>query len=256
MKPYRVKRGSRYIGSFLVVVDGQRVNLQTKDATEARRRAALAEKGQWPTAGNGAARAVKEAIEGAGEPAPVPPEAVSPPVLPPEVLSSELPSAGSGAAGTVSTEGAAAGSGPSAAAPVSPADAVNATAAAEMAIEGEAKAALAAAGVDLGELGPKLPEYVGKAMTVASGQLARVPVRFIAGVWVPRPELPEDARLLQPVMGKCALMKLGQWGLDLERLGPGAWFLITFGLCTLMQMGAALAALPAEAAKPDLKSVP
>jgi hypothetical protein len=45
MKPYRVKRGQKFIGSFIVVHEGKRVNLATKDASEARRYAALVDQG-------------------------------------------------------------------------------------------------------------------------------------------------------------------------------------------------------------------
>jgi hypothetical protein len=131
-------------------------------------------------------------------------------------------------------------------------DAVGATAAAEADIvEKEATAAMRELGVDLGELGPKLPEYVGKGITVVSGQLARVPVRFIRGKWPEAPTLPAEAEMLRPVMGKCALMKLAQWGIDLEKLGPGAWFLVTFGICVTLQFAVALAASETEEKKPE-----
>jgi|WetSurMetagenome_2_1015567.scaffolds.fasta_scaffold01699_8 hypothetical protein len=247
MKPYRVKRGGKFIGNLLVVHKGKRVNLGTKDQNEGRRRIALLVKGQWPAEDVEAARAVKQALD----PAVLPPDLASPPEVATPVPSPAVP--------------------PSTALPdqqtpaapvVHPMDAVSATAAAEAGIEAEATAAMRDLGVDLGELGPKLPEYVGKGITVVSGQLARVPVRFIRGRWPEAPALPAEAELLRPVMGKCALVKLAQWGIDLEKLGPGAWFLVTFGICVTLQFAVALAASetateekkPVEG-KPDLRPV-
>lgn len=260
MKPYRVKRGGKYIGNLLVVHDGKRVNLGTKDQNEARRRIALLVKGEWPPKDNDAARAVKQALDPGVVPLPglaSPPEVASTPVLPPAVPPpTALPDQQAPPSGARS-EGAAAGIPSPAAAPVC--DAVNATAAAEAQVEREAAAAMQAIGVDLGELGPKLPEYVGKGITVVSGQLARVPVRFIKGKWPEAPKLPPEAEVLRPVMGKCALMKLTQWGIDLEKLGPGAWFLVTFGICVTLQVAVALAAaepeVKTEGTKPDLRPV-
>lgn len=47
-KLWRVNRRGKSIGSWRVTVKGREINLQTKDATEALRRAKLAQRGQWP----------------------------------------------------------------------------------------------------------------------------------------------------------------------------------------------------------------
>jgi hypothetical protein len=244
MKPYRVKRGGKLIGNLLVVHDGKRVNLGTKDQNEARRRIELLVKGEWPPRDEvDAARAVKQALD----PAAPSPEVLTPP---PEVYSPVPPAVAS----PIPVP-------PPAMPPAMPAmDAVNAAAAAEDEIEREATQAMRSLGVDLGELAPKLPEYVGKGVVALSGQLARVPVRFIAGAWVETPKLPEEAAPLVPVMGRCLLMKLAQWGIDLEKLGPGAWLLVTFGICVTLQVAVGLSAVEAAKAAtpktPDLRPVP
>lgn len=53
-KLWRVKRRGKFIGSFRVTIKGREINLDTKDATEALRRAKLAARGLWPQEQNAA----------------------------------------------------------------------------------------------------------------------------------------------------------------------------------------------------------
>jgi hypothetical protein len=62
-KPFRTKREGKEIGSFKVRVRGHRVNLKTKDPSEARRRARLANDGRWPPEAK-AADDMKEILDG------------------------------------------------------------------------------------------------------------------------------------------------------------------------------------------------
>lgn len=49
-KPYRRRKGKRgpFVGNYRVTIDGRDLNLETKDANEAGRRARLAVEGRWP----------------------------------------------------------------------------------------------------------------------------------------------------------------------------------------------------------------
>jgi hypothetical protein len=65
-KPYRRKKNGKLVGSFRATIDGRDLNLETKDASEAHRRARLATQGKWPVseaAANAAAAALDPAEE-------------------------------------------------------------------------------------------------------------------------------------------------------------------------------------------------
>jgi hypothetical protein len=241
MKPYRVKRGGKFIGSFIVVHDGRRVNLGTKDASEARRRAALVARGEWPESDGGAAVAVKRALEGkepdevenvapvqapiveAGRASNVGPSAVRPDDVLPRV--DEAPQPGS---------------------PVAAADAVNAAAAAEAdALLSEAQTTLADAGIDFGEIKAKLPTLLASGHLWLQGQLCRAGIRVVKGRWPLMVTLPEDDPL-RGMIGKLDAALLARLDLDVEKLGPG-WFLLVLSLVTsIAQVGGMLEALAAE----------
>jgi hypothetical protein len=91
-KPYRRRRGKKFVGSFRYTTsDGRDVNLQTKDANEAHQRARLAEKGQWPPE-DAAAAAGTAALDPTAEPdAPEPIGPEDPAPAPLRAPPSELP---------------------------------------------------------------------------------------------------------------------------------------------------------------------
>lgn len=229
MKPYRVKRGSKYIGSFIVVHGGERVNLKTKDASEARRRAALLVKGMWPPEGNETARAVKDSIEGAAEvepaqvsPPPVPPPLPPAPPLPPPV--DHAPD------------------------PVSAAAAVNAAAAEGADLDQEAAAVLADTGLDMAEVMEKAPVLLSGIHLWLQGQFCRAGVRAAKGRWPQMVTLPETDSL-RLMIGKLWTAKLKELNLDLDNIGPGWWLLILSGVSAFAQVGAMIQAMAEEDAR-------
>jgi hypothetical protein len=247
MKPYRVKRAGKYIGSWIVVHGGARVNLGTKDANEARRRAALLARGQWPD--QGAAAAVKEAIESLPAKPDEAPPAAPPPVAPPSPPASPqaVPSP------APPPDPAAAPGAPTAA------DAVNAAARAEAeaeeAMTGEAKAAVEAMGIDFGEIEAKLPEGIGRATVWATGQASRGIVWFLAGKLPPLQPVPEEAKPALPVLGRLVTWKLGRWGVAIEQLTPGWWLAILLAAAVAVQTVAGLAHLQAEKEKEEAPKI-
>lgn len=85
MKPWRVKRGRKYIGAWHVTVDGERINLRTKDARLAEKRAREAKRGRrdFESDTEGAAATTIAALDGAGSGGATvdpPPPPVAPPV--------------------------------------------------------------------------------------------------------------------------------------------------------------------------------
>lgn len=73
-KPYRRRKGGKFIGNFRVNVAGRDLNLDTKDANEAQRRARLAVQGKWPV-NEAAANAAADVLDPArvdDSPAPEP----------------------------------------------------------------------------------------------------------------------------------------------------------------------------------------
>lgn len=246
-KPYRVKRGGKFIGSFLHPWQGKRINLRTKDANEARTRGRLVERGLWPPAEDaGAARAVKAALEGSEELA-------SPASVTPQ--------------GDVSTEGTAAPEGAGAAVPVTPspepatpqpepaptpAEAVNSAAAADdEEIEAEATAALKDAGIDLNEIGPMLPEKLGRGFFWVTGQISKLPTKWIAGRHAGLQKLPEEMAPIYRVTGKCVLRELAKLGIDLERLTPRQVLILFACVGFAMQTGMGIAAVAEQAAQSE-----
>jgi hypothetical protein len=243
MKPYRVKRGDKFIGSFIVVHEGKRVNLGTKDANEARRLAALVAKGKWPESDGGAAAAVKQALEGKEpdedevvEPAQAdPPEGgragdVGPGVVRPDDVLHHMDEA------------------PQSGTPVAPvaADAVNAAAAAEAdALLSEAQATLADAGVDFAEIKAKMPALLASGHLWLQGQLCRLGVRVAKGRWPKMVTLPEDDPL-RGLVGKLDVALLARLDLDVEKIGPGWLLLILSVVTSIAQVGGMLDALAAE----------
>jgi hypothetical protein len=233
MKPYRVKRGQKFIGSFIVVHDGQRVNLGTKDANEARRRAALVAKGLWPP-DEGAAAAVKRSLEGGEEPpVSVPPAVPPPPALPEpiEVPAEPVPRA------------------PPAPPPMPSAQAVNETAAAEADdLENQAKSVLADAGVDMSEIVAKAPSLLAGAHLYIQGQLCRLGVRVVKGRYPAMVTLPEGDGL-RDMLGKLWTAQLQKWNLDPSAIGIGWWLVIVSGVTAMAQVGGMLAAIEEEEKK-------
>lgn len=242
MKPYRVKRGSKFIGSFIVVYDGERVNLRTKDANEARRRAALVAKGLWPPSDTGAAAAVRDALEGKG---PEPDE---------EVQKVEPVASTSLDVGQVSARVPAAAAGDESpdpvVPPVSPVDAaaaVNAAASIEVdeRLVSDASAALADAGIDLAEIKAKMPSLLAKAHLWVQGTAARVGIRVVRGKWPAMVTLPDDDPL-RDIIGKLDAAYLARLNLDVEKIGPGWFLLILSAVTTIAQVGGMLELLEAQ----------
>lgn len=69
-KPYRRRKGKngKFVGNFRVTIDGRDLNLETKDAAEATRRARLATQGKWPPIDAATAAAVQALDPGAPPP--------------------------------------------------------------------------------------------------------------------------------------------------------------------------------------------
>lgn len=246
MKPYRVKRGQKFIGSFIVVHEGKRVNLATKDASEARRRAALVAKGLWPSVGNDATSAVKQSLE--GEVPDVEPLEES---TPPSVEASPVPDSGP-PDGPVHS-------------PVQvpeqvaadPVVAVNAAAAAD-AEDAEllagAKDALADAGIDLADIKAKMPTLLASGHLWLQGQLARSGVRIVKGKWPTMVTLPADDPLRE-MIGKLDAAFLARVNLDVEKIGPGWLLLILSAVTTIAQVGGMLEGLALQE-KAEAEKVP
>ena len=246
MKPYRVKRGQKFIGSFIVVHEGKRVNLATKDASEARRRAALVAKGLWPSVGNDATSAVKQSLE--GEVPDVEPLEES---TPPSVEASPVPDSGP-PDGPVHS-------------PVQvpeqvaadPVVAVNAAAAAD-AEDAEllagAKDALADAGIDLADIKAKMPTLLASGHLWLQGQLARSGVRIVKGKWPMMVTLPADDPLRE-MIGKLDAAFLARVNLDVEKIGPGWLLLILSAVTTIAQVGGMLEGLALQE-KAEAEKVP
>jgi hypothetical protein len=242
MKPYRVKRGNKFIGSFIVVHEGKRVNLGTKDANEARRRQILIEKGMWPEPAGDAAAAVKQALEGKDTD-----EAEN--VVPAQAAAVEGGRAGNVGPGAVRPDDVPhrVDEAPQSGTPVAPAaDAVNAAAAAEAdALLSEAQTTLADAGIDFGEIKAKLPTLLASGHLWLQGQLCRAGVRVVKGRWPLMVTLPDDDPL-RAMVGKLDAALLARLDLDVEKLGPG-WFLLILSVVTsIAQVGGMLEALAAE----------
>jgi hypothetical protein len=246
VKPYRVKRGQKFIGSFIVVHEGKRVNLATKDASEARRRAALVAKGLWPSVGNDATSAVKQSLE--GEVPDVEPLEES---TPPSVEASPVPDSGP-PDGPVHS-------------PVQvpeqvaadPVVAVNAAAAAD-AEDAEllagAKDALADAGIDLADIKAKMPTLLASGHLWLQGQLARSGVRIVKGKWPTMVTLPADDPLRE-MIGKLDAAFLARVNLDVEKIGPGWLLLILSAVTTIAQVGGMLEGLALQE-KAEAEKVP
>jgi hypothetical protein len=227
VKPYRVKRNGKLIGSFLVVWNGKRVNLETKDATEARRRAALVEKGLWPP-DKEAARAVKEALEGdGGNPETV--NALPIPVPPSPVISERPVEVPAEPVLPVSPQ-------------PTPAEAVNNLASAEEELEDATKSALADAGVDLSELSARMPQIVSGVHLWLQGQLCRTGIRLFKGVWPAMVTIPpgDEIRVL---LGKLWSAVLAKWDVNPERIGVGWLLLGVAAVTSIAQVGGMLEGL-------------
>lgn len=80
-KPYRRKKRGRYVGNFRVTVAGEDLNLGTKDANEATRRARLAAAGKWPPV-EAAAEAAAAALDPGAAHTPTPEPGPEPPIEP------------------------------------------------------------------------------------------------------------------------------------------------------------------------------
>ena len=109
-KPFRVKRGRNEIGNYLARIRGKRLNLQTKDPSEARRRVRLALAGKWPPEESAASgiRAVLDSPAEAEEdlppePPPEPPAASTPApqAAPPIDVAAAVAAAGAEVSGEV-----------------------------------------------------------------------------------------------------------------------------------------------------------
>lgn len=257
MKPYRVKRGDKFIGSFIVVHDGKRVNLATKDASEARRRALLVKKGQWPPAGDAAA-AVKNALEGREPETDEISESESEAVdgvqaVPVQTVGSGpvVPASDPGAGG-VGSVGA-----PEDAAPIAAADAVNAAAGSDAeldALAGEAKAALADAGLDIAELREKAPQLISGAHLWLQGQLARGGVRVFKGKWPKLVTLPPEDDL-RGLLGRIDVALLARMNIDVDKISP-VWWLIGLSLVTMTaQVGGMLEQIEQDEKAAEAKAV-
>lgn len=225
MKPYRVLRGKKPIGSFLVRYQGRRVNLQTQDANEARRRAVLLSKGQWPPAGDAAA-AVTAALEGKepaaehvpapdGAPGPVQPVVENRPAAPVVDAAAAVNAAAAGAAQ-------------------------------EQQLCNEASKALQEAGLDFEEVKAKMPSLLAKGHLWLQGTVARIGIRMVKGKWPRMVTLAEDDPL-RDLMGKLDMAILNRMDLTIEKIGPG-WFLLGLSVVTtLAQVAGMMEALDEEA---------
>lgn len=99
-KLWRIKRRGKYIGSWRISIKGREVNLLTKDATEAKRRAQLAARGLWPSeepAADALNKALDIDVQGGSEPTVSSPEPV--PGSPPGPATLPLPEGHSEGAG-------------------------------------------------------------------------------------------------------------------------------------------------------------
>ena len=238
-KPYRVKRNGKLIGSFLVVIDGQRVNLETKDANEARRRARLAERGKWPPE-DAAADATKEILDGAAEPGGV--AAAAEPVATTPATAEPSPSPRG-----PDIPPAATGSLPA----VDPVAAANA-AAGDLAAE-----ACDALGMSRDEVGGAMsemldPAQVGQVHYWAQGQLCRFAIKRWKGKAPPLAAgMPPEGSKVVAFVGKMWIAQLSRWNINLEALTPLGAILLVSTFTAVQQFGAMLEAIGEGAEQPE-----
>jgi hypothetical protein len=230
-KPFRVKRAGKYIGSWLVWVDGERVNLDTKDANEARRRARLVELGKWPP-GESVAKQTKKVLDGQGDSddddpgdegsqyvegglpvisAPAAREATPAPTVPPVPPSV-----------------------PESVPPVDPVAAANQAAAD---FSGELKEALSGAGTSISDVVADLPDMLAGAHLWLQGQGCRVVVRYWKKRWPSMVTLDESDKI-RKLMGKMWTEQLKRWEIAPESMSPLEIIAICTVVTSLQQIGA------------------
>lgn len=243
-KPFRVKRGSKYIGAYKARIRGEVVNLETQDADEARRRERRARAGDYGWRRD-AADDVKSALDGNGD--------VS--VGDVEAAAGEL-DAGEAVQGVqdspvvpeVPAAAAAAGASgpPSSPPPADPVAEVNATAAG---LAGDVRETLDAAGIDLGAL--MNPETLGGLHVAAQDFVFRLVAPMVTEKPVKPLELPEKFGGAVALLGQAWQLQLRRWNLSLDGISPGSLILLaTVGMLAVQVMGMYSSA-PVENAVPS-----
>lgn len=233
-KPFRRKKRGKLVGNFFATVDGRDVNLQTKDAHEADRRARLAVRGKWPVVDAAAAAAVGSldpAADAAGgpigpedpTPPPVPegpPPDLTPPALPvqPPVLPVPLDDAAAAAAAEVS------GTTPDPADPGAPT------------VDDEVKSIMSELSGPDGQLAEEVCDQVGKGLLWSQGHLLRLGVKWTTGKQF-RPGPVADDSLSRRCLAKSlrALARLHLPGM-LEQITPGWGLVLGLGLGAMGQL--------------------
>ena len=248
-KPFRVKRNGKYIGSWIVAVGGERLNLQTKDAGEARRRARLAARGAWPPE-EAAADAVADVLDGPSPESlnPAPDSKSTEPALtgrggtpPAEPDTSTAPPAGSVGAEPDAWTGAA-----------DPTEAANAAAAAAAAgLAGDFQAALADEGLDLGDLKANLPKMLAGAHLYVQGQACRYGVSLLKGGRWPSMVTLDESSKLRELLGKLWVVQLAKWDIRPETWDPWTLLLALSAVTASAQVSAMLTELAGDTPKPE-----
>jgi len=235
-KPFRVKRGSKYIGSWKARIKGEIVNLETQDAEEARRRERRARAGDL-----GWQRKVADDVKGALD-GDIEPVEVDDPVSEPEI-SQGVASSEPAAAGPESGPIPAAAGPPSSEPAPDPVDALNETAAG---MAGDVRQTLESAGIDLGEL--MAPETLGALHVAGQDLLFRVVAPMVTKR-EPKPlELPEKFAGAVKILGQAWRAQLSKWNVSLDGIAPGSLILLaTAGMLAVQVM--ALYQKPEDAAQ-------
>jgi hypothetical protein len=252
-KPFRVKRNGKYIGSWIVAVGGERLNLRTKDAGEARRRARLAARGVWPPE-EAAADAVADVLDGSA----------------PDSLNSapgfaSVDPARTGRSGTPQAEpdtspAPPAGSVTDAPPPVAedPTAAANAAAAdaaaadADAGLAGEFRDALDGEGVDLSDLKTNLPGMLAGVHLYVQGQACRFAVSVLKGGRWPSMVTLDESSKLRELLGKLWVVQLAKWDIRPENWTPLTLLLALSAVTASAQVSTMLAELSGDSApKPE-----
>lgn len=163
-KPFRRKKRGKFVGNWFVTLDGEDINLLTKDAAEASRRARGAARGEWPPV-DGAAAAAAAALEPNGEP---PPPLEDPETSAAAVTAEALPGAGP-QSDVPSEPSPAPGAGSQSAPPAEPLHAAAAAAAGDASAAQAQEAAAAEAQGEQAKVDAKLADIMAKLGGPASG---------------------------------------------------------------------------------------
>lgn len=232
-KPFRVKRGSRYIGSWKARVKGEVVNLETKDAEEARRRERRARAGDfgWQSS---VADDVKETLDGDGGEPSLPGSGGEP--EPVELDDSQEVASSKPAAAVPESGPKPAAAGPPLPTPESAPDPVSEANAAAAGMAGEFKETLKGAGINLSDL--MEPEFLG-GLHVAGQDFLFQLVAPMVTTRKPKPfVLPEKFAGAVKVLGQAWVEQLKKWNLSLDGISPGSLILLATGGMLAVQIAA------------------